>query len=289
MTVSCTLSNRVADVFAPDRFGQSLCHYWIAIRHIKIDQACPAPDNWFNHSGHGSAEPFLERSKISGYACRFLDLIGRRCSRTRRRFARIGSHASSQERAPTVVCQSFGTHNPGKKRPIDEVLLDRSQCFLAGEKHRAHARCRFFRGDESRLLKLDLENSVSLVKFGSASEIAERKKQSRNNTKHNNPDSFDDRMPQTKKIQAALLLERIDIHRERRRHWDRSWRWHRRNRIKGRVCHGTRIENSISRQGLREASGAPASKKALRYSDSITGSHLKTFTATTRETFRVHP
>src|SRR5436853_6673908 len=106
------------------------------------------------------------------------------------------------------------------------MLFDGTKRFLTGQEHRTHTRRRFFRPNQAWFLKFNLQNSVTLIKFWRPREVAEGQKNTGYDAKHHNPDPFDNGMPETEKIQTALLLEKIDIRRNwrhcdggRRRQW----------------------------------------------------------------------
>jgi len=69
---------------------------------------------------------------------------------------------------------------------------------------------------------------VSLIKLRRARKITEREEKTGHDTEHDNPDSFDNRVPESQKIKPASLFEKIDIRRTRG-DCDRSGRRQRRN------------------------------------------------------------
>src|SRR5213076_2284165 len=132
---------------------EALCHGWIAVRHVQIDQARSTADRRLHHAHHCSTQSFFERRK--------------RCDAT---------GALTQKSASTVLRQAFGAYHSRKKCLVSEILFDRSQCLLAGQKYRAHPRRGIVRRDEARLLKLHFQNCVSLIKLQRPCEVTQRQK-----------------------------------------------------------------------------------------------------------------
>src|SRR5439155_1087542 len=90
--------------------------------------------------------------------------------------ALVGYGALTQKSASTVLRQAFGAYHSRKKCLVCEILFDRSQCLLAGQKYRAHPRRGIVRRDEARLLELHFQNCVSLIKLRRPREVTQRQK-----------------------------------------------------------------------------------------------------------------
>src|SRR6266550_237518 len=87
-----------------------------------------------------------------------------------------GDDTLAQNSVSTVLRQTFGAYNPRKKCLVSEILFDRFERLLAGQKHRARPR-RVIRGwDETRLLKFHLQERVSLVKLRCPRQIPQGEK-----------------------------------------------------------------------------------------------------------------
>ena len=94
-----------------------------------------------HHAGHCSTQRFFERRKCRD-ATGVLRLVGslRRLRAFGRAGTLIGDDTLAQKSASTVLRQTFGAYNPRKKCLVSEILFDRSQRLLAGQKHRARPR-----------------------------------------------------------------------------------------------------------------------------------------------------
>ncbi len=126
---------------------------------------------------NASSQRFLERRK-----CRDATGVLRLAASLRRlrAFGRAGTLSGddtlAQNSVSTVLRQTFGAYNPRKKCLVSEILFDRFERLLAGQKHRARPR-RVIRGwDETRLLKFHLQERVSLVKLRCPRQMPQREK-----------------------------------------------------------------------------------------------------------------
>jgi hypothetical protein len=87
---------------------------------------------------------------------------------------------------------------------VGEVLLDRSQRLLAGQKRRAHPRGGVLRCHKGWLLKLHFEHDMALIELWRSREITQREEKTGQHTKSDDPDPLDERMPETPKIEPTL-------------------------------------------------------------------------------------
>ena len=115
-----------------DCFSETLCHGWIAVRHVQIDQARSAADHRIHHADHCLTQRFFERRKrrdVTGT----LSLVGslRRLRAFGRAGTLLGDDTLAQKSASTVLRQTFGAYNPRKKCLVSEILFDRSQRLLS--------------------------------------------------------------------------------------------------------------------------------------------------------------
>src|SRR5207247_11456241 len=83
----------------------------------------------------------------------------------------VGDDTLAQKSASTVLRQTFGAYNPRKKCWVSEILFDRSQRLLTGQKYRARPRRVIRSWDETRLLKFHVQNRVGLVKLRRPREV----------------------------------------------------------------------------------------------------------------------
>ena len=147
------------------------------MRHVQIDQARAAADRRRHHADHSSSQRFFERRKCRD-ATGVLRLVAslRRLRAFGRAGTLIGDDTLAQNSVSTVLRQTFGAYNPRKKCLVSEILFDRSERLLAGQKHRARPR-RVIRGwDETRLLKFHLQERVCLVKLWCPRQIPQGEK-----------------------------------------------------------------------------------------------------------------
>ena len=174
------------------------------MRHVQIDQARAAADRRMHHTGHSSTQRFFERRKCRD-ATGVLRLVG--SLRRLRAFGRagilFGDDTLAQKSASTVLRQTFGAYNPRKKCLVSEILFDRSQRLLAGQKHRARPRRGIVRWDETRLLKFHFQNRVGLVKLRRPREVTQRKEKASQNANRYDPNTFEERMPIPAKIERV--------------------------------------------------------------------------------------
>ena len=128
--------DRIADVLAADRFGEALCHSWIAVGYVQINQARAASNYRLYHARSCTTQRFFEWGK-SCDSNGIIDFVRRgRCDRLRRRFGCVTTRdILTEKRAATIFGQAFGADDPGKEGLVHEVLLDCVHCFLAGQKH----------------------------------------------------------------------------------------------------------------------------------------------------------
>ena len=115
----------------------------------------------------------------------------------------IGHDTLAQKSASTVLRQTFGAYNPGKKCLVSEILFDRSQRLLAGQKHGAHPRRGIVGRKETRLLKFHFQNRVALVKLRRPRKITKRQEKAGQNANRHDPNTFDERMPEPAKIEPV--------------------------------------------------------------------------------------
>ena len=147
------------------------------MRHVQIDQARAAAGRRMHHAYHCSTQRIFERRKRRD-ATGVLGLVGslRRLRAFGRAGTLIGDDTLAQNSVSTVLRQTFGAYNPRKKCLVSEILFDRFERLLAGQKHRARPR-RVIRGwDETRLLKFHLQERVSLVKLRCPRQIPQGEK-----------------------------------------------------------------------------------------------------------------
>ena len=125
--------DRISDVFATNRFRQSLCHYRIAVSDIEINQSRSAPNHRPHHARERARQPLFHRGKLhSTNEVRLRLGIGRGWSRRSSLFV-IG--ITAEKLAPTVLSQVFSPNDTCEQTAIGKVLLNRAQSVLAGKKH----------------------------------------------------------------------------------------------------------------------------------------------------------
>ena len=157
-----------------------------------------------HHADHSSTQRFFERRKCRD-ATGVLRLVGslRRLRAFGRAGTLIGDDTLAQKSVSTVLRQTFGTHNPRKKCLVSEILFDRSQRILAGQKRRARPRRGIVRWDETRLLKFHLQDCVALVKLRRPREVTQREEKAGQNANRYDPNTFEERMPIPAKIELV--------------------------------------------------------------------------------------
>ena len=157
-----------------------------------------------HHADHSSTQRFFERRKCRD-ATGVLRLVGglRRLRAFGRAGTLVGDDTLAQKSASTVLRQTFGAYHPCKKCLVSEILFDRSQRLLAGQKHRARPRCGIVRWDETRLLKFHFQNRVGLVKLRRPREVTQRQEKAGQNANRYDPNTFEERMPIPAKIERV--------------------------------------------------------------------------------------
>ena len=78
-----------------------------------------------------------------------------------------------EKRAAVVLSQTFRADDASEQSAIRQVLFDGAQGILAGEKRRAHPARHVVAANKGRLLDVDFEHNVALIKFRRAREIAQ--------------------------------------------------------------------------------------------------------------------
>src|SRR6478752_8885722 len=200
-----------------------------------------------HHTGHSSTQRFFERRKRRD-ATSVLRLTG--SLRRLRAFGRagtvIGDDTLAQKSASTVLRKTFRPYNPRKKCLVSEILFDRSQRFLAGQKHRAHPRRGIVCWDETRLLEFHFQKRVGLVKLRRPREVTQRQEKAGQNANRYDPNTFEERMPIPPKIEH---LQSIGVLRCQRHAWfvgiGRNGRSPQRL---GRVNHGKRLAGTLHQE-----------------------------------------
>src|SRR4029453_19336967 len=107
-------------------------------------------------------------------------------------------------RASIILGQAFRAYDSPKEGLVGEVLLDRAQRLLAGQKRRAHARRGVFRSDKDRVLKLHFEHRMALIELWCSRQITQRDKKTGQHTKSHDPNPLDERMPEAPEIKPAF-------------------------------------------------------------------------------------
>src|SRR5262249_50691334 len=118
------------------RLCEALCHSWIAVCCVQINQACATSNHRSYHAFNGTTQRFFERRKSRRPTSIVYLVLGGRCDGPRRCFGCVTARdALTNERASAIFGQAFGADDPRKKSFVGEVLLDCAHCFLAGQKH----------------------------------------------------------------------------------------------------------------------------------------------------------
>ena len=118
----------------------------------------------------------------------------------------VGDDTLAQKSVSIILRQAFGTHDSRKKCLVSQILFDRSQGILAGQKRGAHAGRGIVRRDESRLLKFHLQDCVALVELWRPREVTQRQEKAGQNANRYDPNTFEERMPIPAKIEPAPSL-----------------------------------------------------------------------------------